>query len=260
MNGKGAREGDSNEYPEDGYKDPEILHDLIVEQGFSNKEVANIFDVSPSSISHRLKEFNIAGRGVDIDVPVELDHPWRDEELMRRLYVDEQNSAMDISIAFDCSSSTVLNWLDKHGIERRGLRESKWLASRGPKNWVRIEVDKHGHVNWRIHTNGMDRRIGVHRLLAVSIFGFDAVQNKDVHHKNRIPWDNRPDNIELLDHSEHSTHHQAVSWLSRIRIAELYEHGEISSRDLAEKFGVSGPTVLRYHHDMYRDGGEENAS
>jgi len=47
----------------------------------------------------------------------------------------------------------------------------------------------------------------VHRLAAVAWFGFDAVKNKHVHHKNGIPWDNRECNLEPISPEEHNTIH-----------------------------------------------------
>jgi len=46
-----------------------------------------------------------------------------------------------------------------------------------------------------------------HRLLAVAKYGISAVEGMDVHHKNGIRWDNRPENIELLTRSEHARIH-----------------------------------------------------
>ncbi|NWM54968.1 hypothetical protein GY652_27320, partial [Escherichia coli] len=37
--------------------------------------------------------------------------------------------------------------------------------------------------------------------------GYDAVAGKQVHHKNEIPWDNRPENLEPLSDEEHILEH-----------------------------------------------------
>ena len=50
-------------------------------------------------------------------------------------------------------------------------------------------------------------RFYIHRLLAVSEYGIESVKGKDVHHKNNIPWDNRPENIELMTKEKHGRHH-----------------------------------------------------
>ena len=47
----------------------------------------------------------------------------------------------------------------------------------------------------------------IHRLLAVAEYGFVEVCDKEIHHKNRIPWDNRPENLEPLTTEEHKRLH-----------------------------------------------------
>jgi len=47
----------------------------------------------------------------------------------------------------------------------------------------------------------------IHRLLAVAEYGFDSIAGLTVHHQSHIPWDNRPEKLELMTKSEHQTHH-----------------------------------------------------
>ena len=51
------------------------------------------------------------------------------------------------------------------------------------------------------------KRIDEHRLIAIKYWGEDAVRGKDVHHKNGIKSDNRIENLELIDRSEHTRNH-----------------------------------------------------
>lgn len=51
------------------------------------------------------------------------------------------------------------------------------------------------------------KRIDEHRLIAIQYWGEDAVRGKDVHHKNGIKSDNRIENLELIDRSEHTRNH-----------------------------------------------------
>lgn len=46
--------------------------------------------------------------------------PWRDEDLLRQLYVGRGLSTNEISERWACSQQTVANWLRKHGIPVRG--------------------------------------------------------------------------------------------------------------------------------------------
>ena len=47
------------------------------------------------------------------------DAPWRDEELLRQKYVVEGKSTTTIADEWDCGSTTVSSWLERHGIEKR---------------------------------------------------------------------------------------------------------------------------------------------
>lgn len=58
-------------------------------------------------------------QGVRIHEGYNHDLPYKDEETMRELYVDKQMSITDIAERFDVGSTTIEQWLNKHGIERR---------------------------------------------------------------------------------------------------------------------------------------------
>jgi len=72
-------------------------------------------------------------------------------------------------------------------------------------------ADHHGYERWRAWNaeSGNHDRLYVHRLLAVAEFGFETVNGMHVHHRNSLPWDNRPENLELLTNSEHRSLHEA---------------------------------------------------
>ena len=48
--------------------------------------------------------------------------PWRDEDTLRRLYVREGKSMGEIARGLGCSTTTVGDWLRRHGIETRTSR------------------------------------------------------------------------------------------------------------------------------------------
>lgn len=69
--------------------------------------------------------------------------------------------------------------------------------------------DDQGYAKWVDQVDGY-RVVLVHRLLAVAEYGFDAVQNRVVHHSNGVKWDNRPENIEIKTMSDHQSDHGVV--------------------------------------------------
>jgi len=62
-----------------------------------------------------------------------------------------------------------------------------------------------GYEFFRCQAGAFEDRVYVHRLVYVREHGFDALNADDeIHHKNAIPWDNRPSNLEALAPAEHA--------------------------------------------------------
>lgn len=129
---------------------------------------------------------------------------YKDPQRLHELYHDEGLSTPQIAERFDVTAPTIHRWLMKHDIETRSPPEGKRKRhSRQPVPFKTRRDD--GYERW---DNGQ-RVVLVHRLQAVALFGFDAVAGNHIHHRNSIPWDNRPENLEVLSASDHhSTHAQ----------------------------------------------------
>lgn len=125
---------------------------------------------------------------------------WVSGETLVDLYHDQMLSLRDIGDKFGLDNETVRVAMRENGVETRD----------------RLEYQKHRVLNIK-HVNGYpcfqeqslgeNQTIKVHRLLAVAEYGFREVIGNDVHHKNGVRWDNRPENIELLSPSEHMKKH-----------------------------------------------------
>jgi len=122
---------------------------------------------------------------------------WQNERTLRRLYVDEGLSSRDVAERLGTSKTTILKWLRRHGIDPDTANQDKSPS---------FEM-KGSYESWSTHDGDAKRRVYVHRLLAVAEYGFDAVVDKDTHHLNGIPWDNRPSNVEPLSKTEHGSIH-----------------------------------------------------
>jgi hypothetical protein len=131
------------------------------------------------------------------------DTPYKDEGTLRELYCESRLSMADIADRLDTSDSTIRYWMDKHDIEPRDPHDHERRVG------VNLSLDNRGYMRWSEydakHKN--NRFVQVHRLLAVAKYGFEEVCGMNVHHKDNIGWDNRPENIELMTDAEHASHH-----------------------------------------------------
>ncbi|RLM42300.1 HNH endonuclease [Haloarcula sp. Atlit-47R] len=109
----------------------------------------------------------------------------------------------EIGERLGCSARTVCRWLKKHGIESRDQHQAHSIRH----DAVPFRTHTTSYERWLHRYRGERESVRVHRLVAVAEYGFDQVVGKDVHHKNSIPWDNRPENLEPVSHAEHSQIH-----------------------------------------------------
>jgi len=117
---------------------------------------------------------------------------YQEKQKLKAVYHGEDKTIEETADHFGVSYMTIHRWIKRHGIE---TREKPYAP-------MRTTRDK-GYEMWY----NAGKRVYVHRLLAMAEYGVDAVKDKQIHHKNGIPWDNRPDNIEVLTNSEHAKRH-----------------------------------------------------
>lgn len=100
---------------------------------------------------------------------------------------------------------------DRFNIPRDGLREVfkrcnvRTLGGEVP--YTSYRTTHRGYEAWRCMIDGSQRTMKVHRLLAVAEFGIEAVKDMEVHHENGISWDNRPENIDIVEPGKHQRIH-----------------------------------------------------
>lgn len=150
------------------------------------------------------REFD-SPRGLGVHKSSGHTEPYHDAEELRRQYLDEGKPTREIAAEYGIDHKQVLYWMDIHGIDRRDAVEAKLGTIQ--KRPASFGMDHQGYEFWSHKHDNTRYRYRVHRLLAIAEYGIDAVQDKHVHHKNEIPWDNRPENIELLSPSDHRKRH-----------------------------------------------------
>ena len=137
------------------------------------------------------------------------EYPWRDKETLRELYHDEGLSLRGVADELGTSSPVILKWMRKHGLDTRSKSEAAGTLH------APFYTDSGGYEAWVVRDGGVSKPIRHHRLLAIAA-GYDANDvfsgDYDVHHLNDIPWDNRPENVALLDSDEHRDINRAKRW------------------------------------------------
>lgn len=182
------------------WRDPETLRQLYVGEKLSTGQIGDRFGVTSQTVRKYLDRYGI-----------ERPRPWDDRDTLRELYHGKMLNQREIGELFDVSADAIRRAMQRHGVEVRdaGQRQKldKW---KGP---APFGTGDRGYERWKTTVEYDQLKVYVHRLLAVAEYGIDEIRGKEVHHKNRIKWDNRPDNIEVLDPSEHRRlHAEDDSW------------------------------------------------
>lgn len=100
-------------------------------------------------------------------------------------------------------------------------REAKDLVSGTSLRPLSIWVNPDGHI-FVGHAGGNQRNYPYHRFLMHYVLGED-VDGKVVHHKNGNPADNRLENLQIMEFSEHSKHHRDIESTHTFQTEEFKE-------------------------------------
>lgn len=172
------------------YRDKDWLEVQIVEKGRSQQDIADECGVNQSTISTWKDKFEIQEeKGLAL---------WTYPTILRKLYHEDGLSQQQIADKLGCSDFAVHENMKKLGIESDNPTWERPPAYR---------TNKGGYREWRHSRGGDTWQLYEHRLLAVAEFGFGAVRDMHVHHKNHMKLDNRPENLEIMTRSEHSSYH-----------------------------------------------------
>jgi len=168
------------------------LRELYHVEELSIKKIAERYDVSRSTLRRVVVRRGIERR--DPQSPNVKNRRYHDKEVLEESY-SEEKSLSDIAEEFDCTPTTISNWLAKHGIREK-------------------QNDPNPHPNYRFEgyhgypTIGADgHNVPVHNLVAIAdgadpevVFG-DPMTH--VHHENGHKFDNRPSNLTLISAQDH---------------------------------------------------------
>jgi transposase len=180
-------------HPENPHRDKRLMRDLFIRQNLTARDIADRMDLHPKTVRRWLKKHNVK-------------RPWRQRDVMYQMYIRDGLTQYEIADRFNCRSTTISKWLRRHGIETPdGSELVEAAVDTHRTNYATFYTEKRGYEIWSEGNKGPE--IYVHRLLAVSEYGFEALKDKQVHHRNGVPWDNRPENIEPIGNSDHQKLH-----------------------------------------------------
>lgn len=136
---------------------------------------------------------------------------YRNEDWLREKYVKQNLSQEEMAQIAECGQKTISRWLLKTGVKEKrkapcGKDRENGICKTPATFGTYTFHDSEGAYEYWHGGKGNDM-VSVHRLLAVSKYGFEAVKDKVVHHDNNISWDNRSENIEIMTASEHMKLH-----------------------------------------------------
>lgn len=115
------------------YRDEDWLREQYIDQHRTMAEIAEGCGCSHSTIHDWIEKHGIDPRCRGYG---DKDDKYRDGDWLREQYVEQQKTASEIAEEYECSHTTILKWLKKHGIESRArgtgdkdgkYRDEAWL-------------------------------------------------------------------------------------------------------------------------------------
>ena len=212
------------------YRDPNWLKEHYVEKAKPMQELADMCGCSISTIHTWIGKHGFQRRSKSESLRRAHgtnEGKYNDAEWLYEEYVENERSGLELADECGVHVDTIYKRLDEHDIDRRSIKDATnasdkmgWEGREHPAwNESIVPLYTHGRDNYECWTHNWNNRkesVFVHRLLAVAEYGVEAVEDKHVHHKNGIRWDNRPENIEVVTPEEHTQIHKERGDYSKV--------------------------------------------
>ena len=205
------------------YRNKEVFGHLYQNHGYTQRELADFFDCSRTTIKTWFKNHNVSAEKYEYEMP-------RGE--LRRLYLDEKLSISDIADYYDCSSAAVRNRLQNYGIEIRGPGE----------------VSVNGAADGRYKDESHLRESYVERGLSKS-----EIANECSVSTGTIQYWLNEHEIDVRSYSEAQTLRReklGAEYKNKTELEELYWEEGLTQREIAETLDCAFTTVQRYMNEL----------
>jgi len=189
------------------YQNEEWLRREYVSKRRTLEQLAGDCNVSAQTIRRWMDKYSIPRRGRS-ESQINEKKKVHNETWLREQYLGKRRSMKDIAEEVDMTPSGVKKWVDKFGIDTRTATEHYRYT---PACYF---TDTHGYEthSCRNGRGGQDR-VKVHQLVAIANGAEPAKVFSNgryhIHHKNRIYWDSRAENVELKSPHVHQHDHNA---------------------------------------------------
>lgn len=179
----------------------DVLLGMYHGQNMTMKEIGEKFGVSAGSISYHMDKHNIPENPLDLV----------SDSYLHDLHWEEGLTMKEIGKMFQISKTATHRYFKRNNIPKRTPREAAYNSDVHPQ----IRTHRRGYTvaSSRI-PDGSTKRFYVHRLTCFAHFNgsFEDFKDKQVHHRNKYKWDNRPRNLEALSAQQHQAVHHMNEW------------------------------------------------
>lgn len=161
----------------EGRPSKERLEYLYDTEDLSGEAIARQIEVAPNTVYRWLREYDMTVSR-SRDVPETLTN----KERMQELYIEEENTVLELADRFGSAPATIRMWLDKHGVERRSrseaLRGERHPFYEGGENEYGVGWTKQKKDRVRERDENKCQSCGIDREEYQAEYGRDL----DVHH------------------------------------------------------------------------------